>query len=249
MSIKRTLRKMAEKLTRTHIYRNLPRGIDVFKDMATFLPNYRINVVFDVGANVGKSAESYIAKFPSTSVFCFEPVAESFQQLEVNMKGNNQVHCFQLALASSKGQGSMLSDGTSTMNRLLDETTDSTNNCDIQLEQVDILTLDDFCKDNEISHIDYLKVDTEGSDFDVLIGAEHMLREKSIDFVEVESGMNPKNTYHVPFESLKAHLERHDYFVFGLYEQICEWPTKEIHLRRANAVFVSSHVIRKHRFS
>ncbi len=47
---------MAEKLTGTHIYRKLPRGIDVFGDMATILPNYRINVVFDVGANVGTSA-------------------------------------------------------------------------------------------------------------------------------------------------------------------------------------------------
>lgn len=56
MSIKITLIKMAEKLTGTHIYRKLPRGIDVFGDMATILPNYRINVVFDVGANVGKSA-------------------------------------------------------------------------------------------------------------------------------------------------------------------------------------------------
>ena len=67
--------------------------------------------------------------------------------------------------------------------------------------------------------------------------------EQHIDFIEVEAGMNPWNERQVPFEILKAHLESKNYFLFGIYEQVHEWPTKAPHLRRANAVFLSERLI------
>ena len=241
--IKRILKRIVKNLIGTQIYHNPYRGMSIFNDVAEVLPSYRINVVFDVGANVGQSAKRYIARFPHSSVFCFEPVAKTYRQLERNMRGNKQVRCFRLALGSSRGKGSMLSDGTSSMNHLLNETTVSANNRKIKTESVDILTLDDFCQTNDVNYISYLKVDTEGGDLEVLKGAENMLVKQSIDLVEVEAGMNPNNKYHVPFESLKNYLEKHDYFLFGIYEQVEEWPTREPHLRRTNPVFISNNMI------
>ncbi len=57
------LRRLFERLTGTHIFRNLPRGVDRFADIRHYLPNVRIATVFDVGANVGQSARSYVANF------------------------------------------------------------------------------------------------------------------------------------------------------------------------------------------
>ena len=78
MGIKGSLRRLAEHLTGSHIFRSLPRGVDVFNDIEIALPNYHIDTVFDVGANVGQSANTYVALFPSSCVLCFEPVAETF---------------------------------------------------------------------------------------------------------------------------------------------------------------------------
>ena len=245
--LKETLRRLAERLTGTYIFRSLPRGVDIFHDINVALPNYRIETIFDVGANVGQSANTYIALFPSSRVLCFEPVAETFRQLQNNTKHRAQVRCFKLAFSSYKGRGTILSQGTSTMNFLLDESEDLLKNIEVPTERVDVLALDDFCKSEKIDQISYLKIDTEGTDLEVLKGSENMLTQQNIDLVKIETGMNPNNKRHVPFGVLKDYLESQNYFLFGIYEQVGEWPAKEPHLRRTNTVFISHRMIETHR--
>jgi hypothetical protein len=100
-------------------------------------------------------------------------------------------------------------------------------------------TLSDLCSKESISHINFLKVDTEGFDLQVIQSAESMLEKQSIDFIEAEVGMNPTNTLHVPLHHVQSYLESKDYFLFGLYEQVHEWGTNYKILRRCNALFVS----------
>jgi hypothetical protein len=113
-----------------------------------------------------------------------------------------------------------------------------------RIEQVDLETLDDLCASQKVTHIDYLKIDTEGGDFNVLSGATAMLAKQQIDTVEVEAGMNVGNKRHVPFEKLKAFFEDRNYFLFGIYEQVNEWPAKQPQLRRTNPVFISEKLIK-----
>src|SRR3990170_1501252 len=132
---------------------------------------------------------------------------------------------------------------------LLGQSKESLMNNDVTTESVDIVTLDEFCHTKRIDQINYLKIDTEGGDLEVLKGAVNMLTEQRIDLVEVEAGMNPSNNRHVPFEALKEFLESHRYFLFGIYEQVNEWPTREPHLRRTNPLFISHRMIEMNRKS
>jgi len=249
MSLKSNLKKLAERLTSTHIYRELPRGIDNIQDIAEWLPMYRVDIVFDVGANVGQSSKIYLARFPSSHIYCFEPVRDTFHQLQDNLKGNERVDCYPLALGSSKSKGKMVLQGSSAMFFLLGQSKESPLNNNVTTESVDIITLDEFCDNKKIDQINYLKIDTEGGDLDVLKGAAKMLTEQRIDLVEVEAGMNPGNIRHVPFEALKEFLESHRYFLFGIYEQVNEWPAREPHLRRINPIFISHRMIEMNRKS
>ena len=86
MGLKVTLRKLAGQLTGAHIFRSLPRSFDVFNDIEVALQNYHIDTVFDVCTNVGQSANTYVALFPSSCILCFEPVAETFRHLQNNTK-------------------------------------------------------------------------------------------------------------------------------------------------------------------
>ena len=122
-------------------------------------------------------------------------------------------------------------------------------NRDVTTESVDIVTLDEFCHSKRIDQVNYLKIDTEGGDLEVLKGAVNMLTEQRIDLVEVETGMNPRNSRHVPFEAIKKFLESHGYFIFGIYEQVSEFPTGEPHLRRTNPLFISHRTIEMNRKS
>jgi FkbM family methyltransferase len=249
MSLRSVVTKLVEHLTGPQGHRAMPRGMDVVRDLANSLPRYRVEVVFDIGANVGQSAKVFLARFPSSHVYCFEPVSHTFRQLQDNLRENERVDCHRLAFGSSRRTGKMVLGDNSEMCFLLNQPTESPTSNDVPTESVEVVTLDEFCQTQAIARISYLKIDTEGGDLDVLKGAVNMLTEQRIDLVEVEAGMNPGNRRHVPFESLKAWFESHGYFLFGIYEQMDEWPTREPHLRRTNPIFTSRRLIVMNRHS
>jgi hypothetical protein len=54
--------------------------------------------------------------------------------------------------------------------------------------EVNIITLDSFCFENNITQIDLLKMDTEGNEFAILEGAKRMLAERRIKAIHFEFG-------------------------------------------------------------
>src|SRR5258708_1156157 len=54
-------------------------------------------------------------------------------------------------------------------------------------------TIDNFCKINNISNIDFLKIDVEGHELSVLKGAQYMLTNKHIKIIQFE--FNSHNVY------------------------------------------------------
>ena len=66
-----------------------------------------------------------------------------------------------------------------------------------------------------------------------------MLFKQSIDFIELEAGIDPNDHLHVRFEDIKAYLEEKNYFVFGIYEQVQDWVNRKPILRRVNVLFIS----------
>jgi FkbM family methyltransferase len=247
MSLLNKIKKLAEQLTNTRIYRRLPRGVDFIYDIANSLPVYHAEIVFDVGANAGQSAGIYLARFPDSHIYCFEPASTTFRQLRENLKNNDRVDFYQLALGSSKGKGNMVLQGIPEMFFLSGQSKESPGGGEVTTESVDVVSMDEFCQTKGIDHIDYLKIDTEGGDLEVLKGAVNLLAGQRIDLVQVEAGMNPGNKRHVPFETLQEFLNSHDYFLFGIYEQVREWPTREPHLRRINAIYISHRMIEMNR--
>ncbi|TGD72320.1 FkbM family methyltransferase [Mangrovimicrobium sediminis] len=237
MRLKSRLKKLLEQTTRTRIYRRLPRGVDFAVDIQAALPGYEPRVIVDVGANTGQSARGFLNRFPAAQIYCFEPVATTQRRLRERFADEPRVECLEFALGAEPGEGEMVLAGPSEQHYLRSpEAADSDGPA---TQSVSIDTLDRFCAQRAIDRIHYLKIDTEGSDLDVLRGSVHCLTGQTVDLVQVEAGMNPGNTTHVPLEELKAFLEARDYYLFALYEQVNEWPTRAPHLRRVNPVFIS----------
>ena len=174
LKVQRILKRIAEKITGTTIFKKAPFGCLLDKDISNRFPNYRFTTIFDVGANIGQSALYYKSKYPSATVYCFEPIKESYEQLLKNLASKNKMLFFNIAFGDLSGKASMISKGTWSGNSLLNEERESL--VDPQnIEKVNISTVDEFCKANEIKHISYLKIDTEGGDLNVLKGAENCL--------------------------------------------------------------------------
>lgn len=127
--------------------------LEVFKS----LPD--IKVVVDVGA---RADVEYLDLRPDIELHAFEPNPEFFAQLKEKI-GDRQAHLNNFGLGDVKGE-LPYSDGrqgfvggeepTITQGRLLP-----------------VQTLDDYVYEKGIQQIDFLKIDTEGYDFKVLLGA------------------------------------------------------------------------------
>jgi FkbM family methyltransferase len=202
-------------------------------DIAASMPGYDIRIVFDVGANVGQSLRRCLRLWPGASVWCFEPVAETFRKLQTSIPHNDQVFFVNTALGDYDGVARMRARSSSLTNRLLrsDERDDRT-------QDVQIARGDSFCRNNGIDHINFLKIDTEGNDLSVLHGFSEMIQTHKIDFIQVEAGMHPGNHTHVPLEQFKSFLESKGYSLFKFYGQTLEW-NGPIKLRRTDPVFIS----------
>jgi FkbM family methyltransferase len=207
-------------------------GTDPLLDIKKKLPCQTIRVIFDVGANRGDTAIAFRRNYPSATIYCFEPNPD-LSKILFGLGTGVEVHT--IAMSSKAGKaGFDRSKGTSDLFSLTG---------DVSAEIVKLDTVDNFCLTKSISHIDFLKIDTEGHDLEVLRGAIRMLSDARIDVVQAEVSMNPENKLHIGFLEVQNFLQQFGYRIFGIYEQINEWPTSEPNLRRTNVVYISRQVM------
>ena len=213
--------------------------------MREHLPGFAPTVIFDVGANNGATAVSLCRAFPNATIYAFEPVAETFRKLAERTAKYQRIKPFNLALGRKTGRVRMRIKSLSVTNRIA-----GWRDMLKPGETVTMTAGDDFCREHAVEAIGFLKIDTEGHDLEVLRGFRGMLKAARIDVLEAEVGMNPENERHVPFETVKAYLERLGYRLFLIYEQAREIaPTRRPIIRRVNAVFCSPKLIESVRSS
>ena len=246
MQIKTGAKKIIEKLSGRKIYKRLPFGINPLDDLTSSYPKHEFKVIFDVGANIGQSAKPFSIRFPKSKIYCFEPISHTFESLKQNVKGSKNIELYQMAFGAKKCEMPMISMENSDMNSLkTDANLHVMASPDSKIEMIKVNTLSGFCDNHNVKHIDYLKIDTEGYDLDVIKGGKKMLDQAAIDFIEMEVGMNPNNKLHVPLEEVKPYMEINGYYLFGIYEQVQEWITQKPILRRSNLLFISGKMANK----
>lgn len=218
----------------------LPHGQNPFDDIKHEFPDYSFNLFFDVGANVGQSVSGIRTYFPNSEIWSFEPIKRNYEELVTNVV-DKRVKCFQIGFGAQKSELDVSVNSSETTSDMISLKNIERNDSDglYEKEIVKIDTLDNFFGTNQVKKVDYLKIDTEGYDFEVLLGAKTLLQNDSISFIETEVSMNPENLFHAKFEDIKHYLEKFDYRLYGIYEQVKEWPTKKPVLRRVNALFLS----------
>ncbi|MEG5041801.1 MULTISPECIES: FkbM family methyltransferase [unclassified Microcoleus] len=166
-------------------------------------------VVFDVGANVGSWSEEVFNQFPKTEIHLFEPVPKIYKILLQNLAEgicNSQIIANNYALGKQEESNQFAyyqeSPEWSTFYRRLQ----AEKEYDIKPPQIlNVLTttIDNYCQRQEISHINFLKIDVEGGELDVLEGAEKLLSKGKIDYIQFEYGgtyIDSKKTLKQVFE-------------------------------------------------
>lgn len=122
------------------------------------------DTVIDIGANVGMFSLYASQKTKSGKVYAFEPFEENYQMLVKQIEGNKLTNIIanKKGLLNIEGKKDLFLSGI------------NTGGHSIQFEQkagkvtIDVTTLTKYCQENNIHTIDYLKIDCEGSEFDIL---------------------------------------------------------------------------------
>lgn len=177
-------------------------------------------VFFDVGANIGNYAKEVLASYPNTQGFLFEPHPASFNKLKSD-SALNSANKFNIALGERNEKLKFYDradlEGSEHASLYSEAISGIHQQAVVEIE-VEVQTLDLFCKENQISHIDFLKIDTEGHELAVLKGAQKFLAGKSIRLIQFEfNEMNViSRTYMRDFLELLSNYQLHRLLPDGL---------------------------------
>lgn len=236
----RTLRDRVESASGWRIRAEFPFGNEKFRDLRRAFPELRLGTILDVGANIGQSALLYHKEFPQATIHCFEPVGGTAEQLIQNTAGHTGIHVHRMALGAETSTMRMQvgTDGASSDMNSLKGVHPHLAGASFQTEEVQITTLDNWCNEHKVQAVDFLKIDTEGFDLEVLKGAATSLAKGAIRLIDIEVGMNPTNLFHAPFMEVSTFLWGKGFLTFGIYDQLPE--PSGLHLRRVNVLFVAA---------
>lgn len=143
-----------------------------------------IRTVFDVGANVGRKARQYRKLFPEASIYCFEPVPATHQQLQRWASRQRGVHTFNVALGSRHGAThifcNQIHSGGSTLLTPHADRGDEYLPATVQVE-----TLDRMARHLDVQDQVFVKIDVEGFDLEVIRGGMQLLSRAAAVIVEI----------------------------------------------------------------
>jgi FkbM family methyltransferase len=213
--------------------RSLPVCADLFLDLRR-LSIEPVGTILDVGAHVGHTAATFCSVYPSARVYCFEPSPETFKTLVQNCASKN-VSAVNMAVGSYVGTAHMYAVKDSLLNSLVSRL--NSPRPDSTQVTVRVTTLDQFCEEHDVRHIDFLKTDTEGYELEVLKGATRLLTEKRINAIYVECAI-ARCDRHLSATDLLEFLKTYGFRLYGLYEQAHYFEPNDDHLW-CNALFVA----------
>ena len=168
---------------------NYPPQEEVEVHLLKFLIN-KGDVVFDVGGNRGLYLYYFLKKIVPDDIYCFEPnsnLCRTLVKLYPNVSINN------LAL-TEKTTSRIMKFKIPKINGKIFESRgtlsfDNNENEDAGSEVIEVNTtsLDNYILRNEIRRVDFIKIDVEGHEFEVLKGSrETLIKYKPILLIEIE---------------------------------------------------------------
>ena len=134
-----------------------------------------LNICFDIGSNVGLFTK-YLKLNNCNKIFCFEPNKTAFNSLQKNLNVESEVELFNLAVSYNNESLRLYIDNN---NSLISSAHDIKNN----YYDVETITLKDIFERNKIQKVDFVKIDIEGMEFDLIENLEDSIFQKIDKFL------------------------------------------------------------------
>ncbi len=218
-------------------------GTELVKRLLDLMLKAKDKIIFyDIGANTGYYG-ILAACHNKEKIFTvsFEPIAEFAAVIKESIYLNrieNNLKVFNLALGASDAEAeiALSGSGSSIKSGFLGEREEA-----LQKRKITVKKLDGLVEKENLPVPDFIKIDVEGSELDVLMGADNILKTVN-PIVWYESALNIKqNKYHNPdFWKNAEYLEMLGYSVF-----LCQGSRlvdiRRCHITDGTAMYLAVH--------
>ncbi len=164
--------------------------------------------IIDIGANIGTFMLYAAAKAPSAHIYTFEPEPSNYVLVQENIQANRleqRVHAFNAGVAATTGSLTLYVTGDTGGHSVFDYSHAGTPTT------VPCFSLERVFTDNSLPFCDFLKIDCEGAEYDILYALSPDYYQK-ISFIALEYHHFSKNPLHTP-AALQQHLEKQGFTV------------------------------------
>ncbi len=180
-------------------------------------------VIFDVGANKGDTVFDYRKLFKDASIHCFEPFPEMIEVLKSRFSQDSKIQIVPKAVSEHVDQATFYVNKAHATNSLLPQPNDSQRYYQDQTQlkdeiTIDTTTLDTYCAQNAIEHINILKLDIQGAELKAVAGASTLFKENRIDIVYCEIQFVPLYEGSAQFDQLWSAMRNLNYSLLDIYD-------------------------------
>lgn len=196
-----------------------------------------IQTILDIGAHEGAvlGALNYI--FPRAVCYAFEPDKRSLKKLQRKFKSKNNIHIIPLAISNKSGHRDFYKNQISPASSLL-KLNEKYKNSRAELfsykkSKIETTTLDTYFKGETPDSI-FLKIDVQGCELLVLLGALNTLR--NVAAIHIETPFDQLYKNQSTYDDIFKLLSKHGFFYSGSIPDAAFWPSFALP-RQQNSVF------------
>lgn len=176
-------------------------------------------VVVEAGGHYGTDTVQFAESWPNGSIYSFEPNPNAFSKLFFATMNYKNVKTFPIALAEYNGEAILhVCYGTTGDNPIFEGASsilDPSDYMAIHYQGPDVTVpcrvLDDWCKANDVDHVDFIWFDLEGMELQVLKSSPKVL--STVKVIMAETNFQEFRKGMTQYSQLKKFLEDSGFYV------------------------------------
>jgi len=173
--------------------RSLPRELIHLQQYQKWFRKKSFKTIIDVGANTGPFAFAARVLLADSQIYAFEPLPECYQKLNSNLSPYGHFSAFQSAIGNQRGEMEMWkSDFTESSSLLpMDDLHKKAfpHTANQKVIKVPISKLDDYLEKMHLLPPVLLKIDVQGYEDQVILGATRIMQQ--VDSIMIEMSFQP----------------------------------------------------------
>jgi FkbM family methyltransferase len=214
------IKKLLYCIAHINLWYYLVRGISPTIEHNSALGTLKVRKVLDVGANRGQFALFARRKWPQADIVCFEPLPWLAKELKQTFNGL-PISIIQSAVSDWTGRSDMYVTSRDDSSSLLPFGTTQSDISKTTLDhierEIDVETLDNLLKHDTIPTATLLKIDVQGLEDKVLLGASESLRK--IEWIYVECSFTELYINQKLASWVISYLDTQGFELAGIYNQ------------------------------